>query len=611
MKFDYNNIIKYSLSSRMVEGIALLIVLLGFVLLVHSANTTYITADEYLVYKFTRDDLGQSVSYLANRDVHPPLWFSFFWGWRRLVGDSDFAGRLQAILFSMMTLAFVFQLGKQWLRGRRFGIFAMIAVGVSGLFFRHSLEIRPYAFAMLLSSLSMIAFQRWLSLRTFRTAFVYAATVAMLFYVHYFLFLLVLIQGLYFLFFIRLNRQLWFQAIGAAGFAFLLFLPWFPNFLNQVRNLRTVEVTSGMARGLAGSGATTQPTSIVEVLNLTHAATNGLIWLYVPLMIFGAWHWWKKPSYRLALFWALAVPTAAFVLNLVIAVYTPRYIINFVLGLGVIVAAALGRIPLRFRWFSILCFASINLWAIPANLPHDIVPYKLLLTNLADAFRPGDGIFIDPPQNRAVEFNWEYSHIFTSEMKQAIVRTIDDAVSRRRVWYLTGDWFNPQIQATYKQIEHTHPRQGGFGDCNTDWCYLIQLMEAPSLKSPIKFGENMAFWGIDIDTVTHNTLQTRLWWRVEEAPSKDYSISLRLENKNGVLVSQADGPINHYGVKIINTSQLEPEQIYIDFRTLNLPSDLLPGEYSLSLIVYDWQTSERLLLPNGLDDLFLQTIQIH
>jgi hypothetical protein len=37
---------------------------------------------------------------------------------------------------------------------------------------------------------------------------------------------------------------------------------------------------------------------------------------------------------------------------------------------------------------------------------------------------------------------------------------------------------------------------------------------------------------------------------------------------------------------------------------------LLPGKYYLKLVVYDWQTSERLTLRDGSDHLELGTFQI-
>jgi len=224
--------------------VGLLAVFLIAVFQIHSIQTTYMTSDEYLVYRFTRDSLAESVAYLANQDVHPPLWFSFFWFWQRLAGDSDFVGRMQAILFSMMTLSVVYRLGRRWFGPPRYGLFAVVMLGVSALFFRYSLEIRPYALGMFLTSLSMFTFQRWLTRRTWRAAAFYALTVAAMLYVHYFLFMFILVQVIYFL--LRCpTQQLLRQAVGVMLLAFALWSPWFPSFLNQFEHIRAVELASG------------------------------------------------------------------------------------------------------------------------------------------------------------------------------------------------------------------------------------------------------------------------------------------------------------------------------------------------------------------------------
>jgi hypothetical protein len=93
-------------------------------------------------------------------------------------------------------------------------------------------------------------------------------------------------------------------------------------------------------------------------------------------------------------------------------------------------------------------------------------------------------------------------------------------------------------------------------------------------------------------------------------PSIDYSMSLRLLDADGNLVTQADGPINHYAAEVVNTSQLQPGRIYVDFRSLELSTPLSTGKYQLELVVYDWRDNTRLLLPDGSDYLSLKDIQI-
>ncbi|MBK8032694.1 MAG: hypothetical protein IPK17_25085 [Chloroflexi bacterium] len=147
------------------------------------------------------------------------------------------------------------------------------------------------------------------------------------------------------------------------------------------------------------------------------------------------------------------------------------------------------------------------------------------------------------------------------------------------------------------------------GQCDRTWCYLAQLMEAPPLSEPIAFGEQMQFWGADLDRLTDTTLDLRLWWRVDQTPDRDYSIAVHLLNPAGELIAQSDGPIQHYGTEILQTSSLQPGRIYIDHRQLSLPTDRLDGGYSLRLVVYQWWDGVRLAV-DGADSYVINTITL-
>ncbi|MBZ0287022.1 MAG: glycosyltransferase family 39 protein, partial [Anaerolineae bacterium] len=484
-----------------------LILIIGIaVLYVHHFHTTYMIDDEYLVYRFTRGTLAETIDYLANRDVHPPLWFSFFWFWRRIAGESDFAGRMQALLFSLMTLSVVYQLGRRWFGAPRFGLFAMVLLGVSSLFLWYSLEIRPYALAMLLASLSMLAFQRWLTLRTWRAAVWYAASLAALLYIHYFLLLFIVAQVIYFVL-QRPSRQLLKQGVGVALLAFGLWLPWFPSFLTQFQRIRSVELAAGLARGAAGSSATTEPTSLDSILRLAQLATNGQIVLYAGLLALALIYGWRRRDFRLALAWGLGVPVIAFLLNFFVAVYSPRYVVNFMVGLALLVGAGLAFLPGRWRWGALAIVAGIGLWAQPSQLPDDIKPYSALFREMSEAARPGDKVLLDEA-NYAEDkvMQWQLLHVVPEWLRADTTDDLSAVLPARRIWYVTAHWLDDDVRGRYESIEATHPRQTGFGQCNSQWCYLIQLMEAPPWTAPQTFGDDMAFWGADVDSVSRASI---------------------------------------------------------------------------------------------------------
>jgi 4-amino-4-deoxy-L-arabinose transferase-like glycosyltransferase len=148
-------------------------------------------------------------------------------------------------------------------------------------FFTYGLEIRPYAVNMLVATLSMWCFYRWLKRRTLLTALLYGLTVALMLYQHYFIVFLVIAQAIYLVLFARPTRQMLLQIMAAWLVAFLLWSPWFPVAIHQVENTHFNRIRFGNARGAAGIGSTTEPTTLGAIIGLINLATSGQPGLYL------------------------------------------------------------------------------------------------------------------------------------------------------------------------------------------------------------------------------------------------------------------------------------------------------------------------------------------
>jgi len=122
-------------------------------------------------------------------------------------------------------------------------------------------------------------------------------------------------------------------------------------------------------------------------------------------------------------------------------------------------------------------FVAISLWALPSQLPKDRVPYRDIVAAFAAAARPGDALFYDHANDSDDVWKWEVGQQFTPGWGGYRVTTIEDAEAAQRVWFLTANWFKPEVQANFQAIEATHPLQQVIGDCNANWCFLIQLLE--------------------------------------------------------------------------------------------------------------------------------------
>lgn len=99
------------------------------------------------------------------------------------------------------------------------------------------------------------------------------------------------------------------------------------------------------------------------------------------------------------------------------------------------------------------------------------------------------------------------------------------------------------------------------------------------------------------------TLQT--WWQVEQTPTRNYSATLRLLNEAGQKVANTDGPPGG-----IDFGVWEAGLLYADDRSLTLPCDLPPGEYTLAWGLYDAETFAPLPLQTGGDLATLTTLQV-
>jgi 4-amino-4-deoxy-L-arabinose transferase-like glycosyltransferase len=583
---------------------ALAILFAAAALRVLAIQNTYMHADEELSYHTTT---GHTLTYVVEseslNDVHPPLWYSWFWAWQQVMGDSEFMGRLHAILLSLLTLALAYRLGCEWFGTQEAGLAVLLVLGVNAYFFMYSLDIRPYALVALTVTVSMWIYYRWRNRPTLWLTVAYGFSMALMLYTHYYTVFAIAAQGALIL--LERRWRLLRHAALAAVIAGVVWLPCLPILVYQIVHIR--RITGGLGSTFALGAPTESPR--LAAGNLLQVATNGLVWLYVPLLTVGIALQWRAPAYRLALLWALLIPAIVLAANFRFSIYNQRYISYVAVGMALVIGSTLAKAPRFTRVPALLVVAGLSLWALPAQLPVR-APYRTIFQQVSAAAQPGDVLLLEKANETENLMNWQYRHYLAPILWHNAVQSVSTAAQARRIWYVTDDLGDVQVQRDFKTLEQTHPLQQVIGGCNAIWCYVFQLMEAPPFTQPVTFEDHMAFWGVDVDAVTRDSIQTRLWWKVDQPPSADYSIGLYLLNAQGTLVAQYDGPINNFGKQIVPTSQLQPQSIYIDQRTLTLPAGLPAGDYALKLAVYRLPDVTRLHLPDGSDLLTLEPIQL-
>jgi hypothetical protein len=597
--------------------ITVALLLIAYFIMVLGIDAMQMHADEELSYRNMAYDFPTSMFRLATRNNQAPLWWIQIWAWQRSAGLSEFAGRVNSILWSMLTLSVLYQLGRSFFGERRFGWFAIAILSVNAYFFIYSHEIRMYALGMLGAVLSTRFFHAWLQKRTWRLAIMYGLSAALLLYIHYYFVFVVLAQVIYFLFFHLLNWHLLKQAIGAAFVAFLAWLPWIFILYGQLRFIAFSENV--------GLNIPTLPTNAESILALAQLSSNGLLWLYIPLLLLGFVLLWRKAGYRIALFWLIVSPALVLLINRWATIYNIRYTSFFIPAIGLTVGAAIAALHYgektgekskrswqssRLAWTVLLLTASLSLYNLPNYFPVQI-PYRHLFQELSPDVREGDVLFTKHTGEDGYLLD-QMARYLSPELLANQVDTLEEAQTARRLWYLTDSLFDDGVKATFRELESIHRVWSVFGQCTSEWCYVAQLMVAPPMREATFFGETIGFLGADISSVNQNQLPVLLWWMVEEQPQADYSISLQLLYLDGSLASQVDRQIDPPEAEIgeIPTSQLQPNGNYIDWRVLDL-SNLPNGDYRLQVVVYQWQDGQRLTLPDGSDAYFIENISLN
>ncbi|GEM_PF-213130 len=135
--------------------------------------------------------------------------------------------------------------------------------------------------------------------------------------------------------------------------------------------------------------------------------------------------------------------------------------------------------------------------------------------------------------------------------------------------------------------------------------------EAPSLAHPIDqtLNRQATLLGYEVAGCRMQVAEchVKLWWRAEQDLPESTKVFVHLLDANGVPRAQADViPVN--GAR--PTTSWLPGEIITDEVTLQLPADLLAGQYRLTTGLYNELNGTRLTLPDGKDVIDLAAIDL-
>lgn len=177
-------------------------------------------------------------------DVHPPLYYLILRVWTYFTGTSLFSLRLLSVLFGVLTIWAGYMFARALWKDKRTALLAALLIALNPFQIQYALEARMYTlgtFLVLWSSYFLVkALDENANYKKYWLA--YALTAAAGLYTHYYLIFSVTAQALYVLLYVLKSRNLktLISSLGAYILAGILYLPWLPTFLTQIRRVQAV-----------------------------------------------------------------------------------------------------------------------------------------------------------------------------------------------------------------------------------------------------------------------------------------------------------------------------------------------------------------------------------
>ncbi|CAN5366247.1 hypothetical protein BH11BAC2_BH11BAC2_21550 [soil metagenome] len=190
MKSELN---RNSSTPKVIEGFfskqliqVVLVALFAFLLRVYHLNFQSLWLDE--LYTMCIADPTHSVKEILNglkTDFHPPLHYFLAHYYFRLVGFSDFTGRLLSVFIGIAGVIAIYFLGRE-MKDHRMGIIMALVTAVNFYHVFHSQEVRMYILLFLFAIVSVIFCLRAIRRNTWQEYIKFIILTVLLLYTHYF-----------------------------------------------------------------------------------------------------------------------------------------------------------------------------------------------------------------------------------------------------------------------------------------------------------------------------------------------------------------------------------------------------------------------------------------
>lgn len=586
-------------------GLILLVLLLAALLRIYNITQQSIWFDEAFAWNIViQPDMYPRIA----ADTHPPLYYILLRGWMTLTGDSPLALRYLSALIGMVTVAFVYQIGRELVRGRSSlvaaPVLAALVIALSDAEIFLAQEARNYTLYTCLASLSMWAYLRWLRTGTRGAAAAWVLATAGLAYTHYQGLFIPAIQGVHALIFLREIRRV--QAVGLLAAAGLIFLPWF------------VGVTIPQAQNaIDNSLPYSIPSNWSTFLHLKHSYLGAQWALMMLLMLAGLVVLARGRMPRraagdvfLVALWLLLPFGVLFFGNYFASLLTERKLLIIVPALALMIGFGIGGFS---RWARILLAAALVIYGLSAVDYYRVKEPWDDIARTAVQYARGDDLALIEVGVGQYPMKYYWSRWMPEGVRVSTFPVLGDFTMGQTDWYTYYEALLPQLideataaaraanrnptvwlvfwsreEANFQRLDeagYTRTMAVTFDHLGNDiHLYRYDRIPADSLLGA--FDSGMALRAAEIDA---DALRFDLWWSAAddaEPIGGNYTISALLLDEDGRLVAQRDSyPFD--GAR--PTRGWAVDEIIYDPRPLTLVDgleSLPPGTYTAAVQVY-------------------------
>ncbi len=563
-----------------------------------------------LLYAGGLDDTPFTLSYPAERIIEresgqAPFYYILLSAWGHSVGWSVFAMRAFSLLLGVLAIAFAYRLGSD-MHSPFAGFCTAIILGASAFFSAYLHEIRTYSLLVLQIFIIMTLYWRLLQRkRSWLMMAIFVLVTTATLYTHPFAIGAVGALGLYHLL-LAPRKGTWWQLLFMLVLAGILYIPW-----GQI----TLDIIANRVEN--NTRTLTVRTNAEVIRDMLHAFSNGvwtfLLFLLPSLLLL-------RKSHAVRLLWFTGIIFAALMLganHLSDMINHVRYLMPLLPAVALLMGIGLASLT-RYRnvvWVVLAGWVLIGFMNAPTfgNLFysreehivfHITFPFEEILNDIKAEAVSNDAVALEFPYHSwAIHGTIDYymdgisaRYVLTDQLGQGSndpadrIDGFDNFIGDAgRIWFVVDNTVVPtDLLDDYQAILDNRyilcERVREDDTVRVDKMAQIEaLCDAPD--TPITtFGDDVALLDVvheqtDTYDIIYSTWST-------DVPADTYSISLQFVNDTGKAVHQLDNPL--------------PLGDFA-YRIDRIPSGTLSDNVTLNVIVYAWQTGDRLRQSDSSD----------